>query len=87
VPQNAHVARRTVFHLGVTFLLGMDPALSRGPDPKKTETGPARETRNKSGSGLVGETGFEPATSRSQTARATKLRHSPIILITPITKA
>ncbi len=27
---------------------------------------------------MVGETGFEPATSRSQTARATKLRHSPL---------
>src|SRR5437764_1147864 len=30
------------------------------------------------GSKLVGETGFEPATSWSQTRRATGLRHSPI---------
>ncbi len=33
---------------------------------------------------MVGETGFEPATSRSQTARATKLRHSPMITETII---
>ena len=26
----------------------------------------------------IGETGFEPATSSSQTTRATELRHSPI---------
>jgi hypothetical protein len=32
---------------------------------------------------MVGETGFEPATSRSQTARATKLRHSPDKLVIP----
>jgi hypothetical protein len=28
---------------------------------------------------LVGLTGFEPATSSSQTKRATKLRHSPLL--------
>gem|GEM_PF-5029315 len=28
---------------------------------------------------LVGATGFEPATSRSRTVRATKLRYAPLI--------
>jgi hypothetical protein len=28
---------------------------------------------------LVGTTGFEPATSRSRTVRATKLRHVPMV--------
>ena len=32
------------------------------------------------GVSLVGAAGFEPATSRSQTVRSTKLSHAPIFL-------
>ena len=32
---------------------------------------------------LVGVTGFEPATSSSRTKRATKLRHTPILAVSP----
>src|SRR5690606_3409549 len=61
-----------------------DPAGGRAGRP-----GPRRHPENKKagsrepalrapqGAGLVGVTGFEPATSRSRTVRSTKLSHTP----------
>ena len=34
-------------------------------------------------SACVGVTGFEPSTSSSRTKRATKLRHTPMLTVTP----
>ena len=46
------------------------------------ETGKRKRLKTKGGvlREVVGATGFEPATLRSRTVRATKLRHAPIQL-------
>ena len=42
-----------------------------------TEINPQKKSPSLSDGRMVGETGFEPATSWSQTRRATRLRYSP----------